>query len=116
MDKEMIKTEDLAREIKLLKSYLYLIDYGYGRALLYTPYDPVERFCTLGNTCFGLRKSIAYCHIINKLDVKYDDFERLEFNGDIYVWDRYGRRKNIYPYHEEEWDEWYSPECIYKGE
>ena len=29
-DKEMIKIEDLAREIKSLKPYLYLIDYGYG--------------------------------------------------------------------------------------
>ena len=42
----------------------YTIDYGYGEAILYTPYDAKERFYTLAGTCFGIRKSIMHCVIL----------------------------------------------------
>lgn len=92
----------------------YVIDYGFGKAYLYTPYDCEKRFYTLANTCFGIRKSIMYCNILKTEDVECNDFERLEFNGDIYVWDKDGRRKMIEPWPDEEWDDYYCEECKYK--
>lgn len=83
----------------------YKIDYGCGTAVLYTPYDPVERFHTLANTCFGIRKSIMCCQIYGceeKDCLPYN--ERLEFSGDVYVWDHRGARKMLAPYPDEEWD------------
>ena len=63
----------------------YTINYGFGTAILYTPYNCEERFYTLANTCFGIRKSIMCCEIVKSEDVACNNFERLEFNGDIYV-------------------------------
>lgn len=94
----------------------YLIDYGYGKATLYTPYPPEERFYTLAGTCFGIRKSIICCVVLKKEEVKCDDFERLEFNGDIYIWDKEGRRKMIEPFEDEDWDDYYCEKCKYIGE
>lgn len=96
----------------------YTIHYGFGKAYLYTPYDCVERFYTLANTCFGIRKSIMCCMVLRSEDVECDDFERLEFNGDVYIWDEEGRRKMIEPFEDEEWDDYYCEECKYipKGE
>ena len=74
----------------------YTIDYGFGTAVLYTPYDAEDRFYTLAYTCFGIRKCIAYCDILKSEDVEISDFERLEFGGDAYVWDKDGHRKNDY--------------------
>ncbi len=76
----------------------YTIDYGYGKAILYTPYDcPEKRFYTLADTCFGIRKSIMGCTIIKAETKACEDFERLEFNGDVYVWNEDGARKMIEP-------------------
>ena len=94
----------------------YTIDYGYGMAILYTPFEPKERFYTLASTCFGIRKSIMCCNIMKEEDVECDDFERLEFNGDVYVWDELGRRKCLEPEDmaDEEWDDTYCEKCRYK--
>ena len=83
----------------------YTIDYGFGKAYLYTPFNAEERFYTLANTCFGIRKCIAKCEILKIEDVETEYFERLEFNGDVYVWNEYGQRKMIEPYLDEEWEE-----------
>lgn len=84
----------------------YTIDYGAGMAILYTPFEPKERFYTLASTCFGIRKSIMCCGIWKEEDVECEDFERLEFNGNVYVWDELGRRKCLEPEDmaDEEWD------------
>lgn len=94
----------------------YTIDYGFGTAILYTPYDCEQRFYTLANTCFGIRKSIMYCEIIKSEDVECNDFERLEFNGDIYVWNKSGARKMIEPEWaaDKKWDKSFCQECKYK--
>ena len=49
-------------------------------------------------------------------DSECDDFERLEFNGDVYVWDELGRRKCLEPKDmaDEEWDDTYCEKCRYK--
>lgn len=91
----------------------YTIYYGIGKAYLYTPYDCEKRFYTLASTCFGIRKNIMCCDIIKTEDVECNDFERLEFSGDIYVWDEEGRRKMIEPYEDEEWDDYYCEKCKY---
>lgn len=91
----------------------YKISYGYGFATLYTPYPPVDRFYTLASTCFGIRKSILFCSVIKKEDIKCSDFERLEFNGDVYIWDKDGRRKMIEPEEDKEWDDYYCEKCKY---
>lgn len=91
----------------------YTIDYGIGIAFLYTPYDCTERFFALASTCFGIRKNIMRCLIMKAEDVECDDFERLEFSGDIYVWDEEGRRKMIEPDEDEEWDDYYCEKCKY---
>ena len=95
----------------------YTINYGFGKAVLYTPYDCESRFYTLANTCFGIRKSIMGCSIIKKEDVECSDFERLEFNGDVYVWREDGARKMIEPEWaaDEDWDDYYCDECKYVG-
>lgn len=96
----------------------YTIDYGFGTAVLYTPYDPKKRFYQLANTCFGIRKSIMECTILKKEDIPCDDFERLEFNGDVYVWREDGARKMIEPEwaSDEDWDLDLCKECAYKEE
>lgn len=80
----------------------YTIDYGFGKATLHTPYQyPDVRFCTLGSTCFGLRKSIMKVDILDVEDVELPEGtewnERLEFNGDVYIWREDGSRKMIAP-------------------
>ena len=95
----------------------YTIDYGYGFATLYTPFKEVEeRFYTLANTCFGIRKSIMGFEIISTEEETCDDFERLEFNGDEYVWNEDGARKMLSPWPDECWDYDYCEECRYKTE
>ena len=84
----------------------YTIDYGFGEATLYTPYDAKERFYALANTCFGIRKSIMHCVILKAEDIPCEDFERLEFGGDVYVWREDGARKMVAPLWaaDKEWD------------
>ena len=84
----------------------YTIDYGYGEAILYTPYDAKERFYTLAGTCFGIRKSIMHCVILKAEDIPCEDFERLEFYEDVYVWREDGARKMVAPLWaaDKEWD------------
>lgn len=93
----------------------YTINYGFGTAILYTPYDCKSRFYTLANTCFGIRKNIMYCKIVKTEDVECEDFERLECNGDIYIWREDGARKMIEPEwaKDEEWDTDFCDECKY---
>lgn len=96
----------------------YYIDYGCGTAVLYTPYEPHNRFLQLAGTCFGIRKSIMGVSVYNQADVPCDDFERLEFNGDIYIWREDGARKAIAPewYADDDWDTSYCDECVYRGD
>lgn len=89
----------------------YTIDYGFGKAILYTPHDPEERFYALASTCFGIRKSIAGCSVIKAEEAACADYERLEFSGDVYVWREDGARKMLEPYPDEEWDTEYCTEC-----
>lgn len=107
-----------AEEKRLYKTKKYTINYGYGGAVLYTPYDCEERFYTLANTCFGIRKSIMCCDILETEDAEIEDFERLEFGGDVYVWRKDGARKCIDPeyFADEDWNEDYCEKCRYKGE
>lgn len=96
----------------------YTIYYGFGTAILYTPHDPKERFYKLAGTCFGIRKSIMCCEIRKEEEAVCDDYERLEFNGDAYVWREDGARKAVAPdwYADEEWDTDYCEKCRWKGE
>lgn len=94
----------------------YTIDYGFGEAILYTPYDAKERFYALAGTCFGIRKSIMHCVILRAEEIPCEDFERLEFNGDVYVWCEDGARKMIAPLWaaDEEWNMDYCEKVRYK--
>lgn len=94
----------------------YTIDYGFGEAILYTPYDAEERFYALAGTCFGIRKSIMHCVILKAEDIPCKDFERLEFNGDVYIWREDGARKMVAPLWaaDEEWNMDYCEEVRYK--
>lgn len=94
-----------------MKKYVIFYCFGFGYATLYTPFDPENRFYTLAGTCFGIRKCIMFCEIVSAEDTDCSDFERLEFSGDVYVWDNLGRRKMIEPYLEEDWDSYYIEEC-----
>lgn len=94
----------------------YTIDYGLGEAILYTPYDAKERFHALAGTCFGIRKSIMHCVILRAEEIPCEDFERLEFNGDVYVWREDGARKMVAPLWaaDKEWDMDYCEMVRYK--
>ena len=96
----------------------YTINFGCGIAVLYTPYDCEERFYTLANTCFGIRKSIMDFIILKTEDIPCSDFERLEFNGDVYVWREDGARKMVEPdwAADDEWNTDYCNICCKKNE
>lgn len=76
----------------------YKIDYTFGVAKLYTPSeDWKKRFYDLANQCFGIRKSIGYVSLISKVkeEPKYKiegEYERLEHNGDVIVWNEKGEK------------------------
>ena len=76
----------------------YTIDYGFGTATLYTPSSDWEgRFYELANQCFGIRKSIMWAHLVRSEDAepKYKvvgEYERLEHNGDLIVWNEAGEK------------------------
>ena len=76
----------------------YTIDYGHGKAELYTPSENWEgRFHVLASQCFGIRKSIAKAELIKQEDVqpKYllvGEYERLEHDGDLIVWNEEGNK------------------------
>lgn len=87
----------------------YTIDYGFGRAYLYTPYpNPEVRFLVLADTCFGIRKSIMCVEILKEEPFEKDPMwdEKLAFNGDAYIWRKDGARKMIEPdwAADEDWD------------
>jgi hypothetical protein len=94
----------------------YLIDYGPGYAVLYTPHPPERRFYELASTCFGIRKSIVTFRIIrqDKEPTPRGAQERLEFNGDVYIWREDGARKMLEPYLDDEWDTEYCEECCWE--
>lgn len=77
---------------------LYMIDYGFGVAKLYTPReDWRSRFYELADQCFGIRKSIAYANLIGEYsesprDPLPGEYERLEHNGDVIVWNEAGEK------------------------
>ena len=76
----------------------YVIDYGYGEAVLYTnKKNYEERFYELSSQCFGIRKSVEKCDLISKSDEKPlkmldGECERLEHDGDIIVWNSEGEK------------------------
>lgn len=76
----------------------YKINYEYGTAKLYTPdKDWKERFFALANQCFGIRKSIGEVELISKRDEEpadklVNEYERLEHNGDIIIWNETGEK------------------------
>lgn len=95
----------------------YTIYYGGGTAILYTPHDPKERFYKLAGTCFGIRKSIMCCEIRKTEEAACDDYERLEFGGDVYVWREDGARKALEPawFADDDWDTDYCKKCKWGG-
>lgn len=78
----------------------YLVDYEYGRGVLYSACSiskAVDRFCELGSECFGLRKSLGKLTLIECSDEKPkymldDEYERIEHNGDVIVWNKFGTK------------------------
>lgn len=76
----------------------YVINYEYGVAELYTPHkDWKERFYELASQCFGIRKSIGEVKLISKEDknpsyLVVGEYERLEHNGDVIVWNKEGEK------------------------
>jgi hypothetical protein len=76
----------------------YTIDYEYETAKLYTPSEDWEsRFYDLANQCFGIRKSIGKVELKLKEDAKPSylvegEYERLEHNGDVIVWNKEGEK------------------------
>lgn len=76
----------------------YCINYGYGKAELYTPYrDWYSRFMELANQCYGIRKGIGLVQLMAKTMEKPQDpipseFERLEHNGDVIIWNKDGEK------------------------
>lgn len=95
----------------------YKIDYGFGVATFYTSAKDVEqRFYTLAGTCFGIRKSIAYCNVMQHMPDDREDqsVEQLEFSGDCYVWRDDGARKMLEPWEDVEWDIDFCEECKMK--
>jgi hypothetical protein len=76
----------------------YTIDYGSGTAKLYTPSrDWKERFYKLASQCFGIRKNIMKCELINQEDTEppykiVGEYERLEHSGDTIVWGEDGSK------------------------
>ena len=76
----------------------FVIDYEYGRCNLYTPDENWEnRFYELANQCFGIRKSIGEVRLISKENVNppyliIGEYERLEYHGDLIVWDENGKK------------------------
>ena len=76
---------------------VYIIDYEYGVAKLYTPNEDWEtRFHNLASQCFGIRKSIGVVNLkrVEEDDVEpiKDEYERLEHNGDIIIWNKEGEK------------------------
>lgn len=102
LDKQLYKAKDLKK---------YRIDCGYGIVYLVTPYDPEERFPVLANTCFGLRKTWERCDILDVSTVEEDDYERLTWGGDEYIWRMDGARKMVTPNPDKEWDTDYCEKC-----
>ena len=76
----------------------YTINYEFGEAVLYTPSKNwKDRFYTLANQCFGIRKSIGEVKLMLKIDIGPSDvvkgeYERLEHNGDVIIWDEHGEK------------------------
>ncbi len=76
----------------------YYIAYGFGVAFLYTPSsDPLERFNVLASQCFGIRKCILNPCIIDvsneqPLDPLEEEYERLEYNGEVVIWNEKGEK------------------------
>lgn len=98
----MYKAKDLKK---------YRIDCGHGIVYLVTPYDPEERFPVLANTCFGLRKTWERCDILDVSTVEEDDYERLTWGGDEYIWRMDGARRMVTPNPDKEWDMDYCEKC-----
>lgn len=76
----------------------YLIDYEYGTAELYTPFEHwFSRFMELAGQCFGIRNSIGKTQLIEETDEQppyllQGEYERLCHNGDVIVWDESGNK------------------------
>lgn len=76
----------------------YVIDYEYGKAVLYTPSeDWKNRFYDLAEQCFGIRKSIGKVALISASQEESqnslkNECERLEHHGDLIVWDKDGNK------------------------
>lgn len=109
----------------------YVVDYGYGYAILITPYEPIARFNALANTCFGIRKSILCAIVIHAEECSAPEyFEELSFGGiynsktksmlcgDRYAWREDGARKMIEPEYmaDDCWDTSFCDSCRYEGD
>ena len=78
---------------------MYIINYGFGVAYLWTPdQDWESRFVELAGQCFGIRKSITQIKLIDKKsaeprDLMDGEYERLETSwGDTIIWDKDGNK------------------------
>lgn len=76
----------------------YEINYTFGKATLYTPSSEWhKRFHELADQCFGIRKSIGRVYLMSEsneypIDMIPDEFERLEHNGDVIIWNAAGEK------------------------
>lgn len=79
----------------------YTIDYEYGQATLYTPSsDWEDRFFSLANQCFGIRKSIGETTLISSADEPLPEpwsrftgaHEMLMHSGDTIIWNADGEK------------------------
>ena len=93
----------------------YTIYYGAGTAELFTPeMDWHQRFMTLASKCFGIRKSILCCELLERSNEEPagkipEERERLAFGGDVYVWREDGARRMLEPVEFAD-DDWEMPE------
>ena len=99
----------------------YGINYGFGMASFETPFcDEVEnRFYTLANQCFGIRKSITNFEITaeyeNYTTKPTDYIEKLEFSGDVYIWREDGAMKMLEPWPDDDWNTDTCEDCCHKS-
>lgn len=95
----------------------YVIDYGNGVAILYTPYPCEDRFYTLSSVVFGIWRHITAFEVLDERDAPdCEDFERLEFGNIAHIWREDGAKKQIKPEYRADvaWDTAFCHVCKYE--
>lgn len=97
----------------------YIIDFGFGVATLYTPSKHwAERFKALGPTCYTVE--IGTLRLLSEKGgfkpTMWDEHERIEVNGNVYIWRVDGARRMLHPIPDFDWDERWCKTCAYEEE